>query len=159
MKALGRATIAEFGTLIKSIHRSICRPAPGACSTEFTFCSVCECTINSQCRTPYTEPRVRSISCPWRYYRPTISCEPGTAKVYLKKMKRKKKKKLDKTKHWGIKTVCLWIYSVSGIPRQNENKNKMVHMGIEPGSRDSQANALNVTPRHLHLMFASFYCI
>ena len=109
---------------------------------------------------PYTEPNVRSISCPWRY-KPTISCEPGTAKVYLKKMKRKKKKKLDKTKHWEIKTVFegLWIYSASGIYRQNENKNKMEHMGIEPGSRDSQANALTVTPRHPHLVFTSFYCI
>ena len=74
---------------------------------------------------------------------------------------KKKKKKLDKTKHWGIKTAFegLRIYSVSGIPRQNENKNKMVHMGIEPGTRDSQANALTVTPRHLHLVLTSFQCI
>ena len=139
VKVPGRATIAAFLDL-DQVYTQV-----------NSFCSVCECTIKSQCRTPYTEPTVRSIILP------TISCEPGTAKVYLKKIK-KKKKKLDKTKHWGIKTAFegLWIYSVSGIPRQNENKNKMVHMGIEPGTRDSQANALTVTPRHLHLVLTSF---
>ena len=59
VKAQGRATIAEFRTLIKSIHRSICRPA-----ALFPFCSVCECTIKSQCRTPCTEPKMRSIILP-----------------------------------------------------------------------------------------------
>ena len=52
----------------------------------------------------------------------------------------------------------LWIYSVSGIPRQNENKNKMVHMGIEPGSRDSQANALTVTSR-VFTVFRPSHCL
>ena len=60
-------------------------------------------------------------------------------------MKKKKKKKKNKTKHWGIKTVFegLWIYSVCGIPRQNENKNKMVHTGIEPETWDSQGERAN----------------
>ena len=87
-----------------------------------------------------------------------FSCEPGTAKVYLKKNEEEGE---EKTKHWGIKTVFegLWIYSVSGIPRQNENKNKMVHTEIEPETWDSQANALTVTPRHLRVKLFSFYCI
>ena len=102
MKAPGRATIAEFGTLIKSIHRSICT-RPAALNLHSAVCVNVRSIANAVLH--YTEPTVRSISCPWRYYRPTISCEPGTAKVYLKKMKRKKKKKLDKTKHWEIKTV------------------------------------------------------
>ena len=42
------------------------------------------------------------VYCPWRYYRPTISCEPGTVRPYQltpgkslsQKMKKKKKKTL-----------------------------------------------------------------
>ena len=80
----------------------------------------------------------------------------GLQKFISKKWRRRRRR--NKTKHWGIKTVFegLCIYSVSGIPRQNENKNKMVHMGIEPGTRDSQSNTLTVTPRHLHVKLISF---
>ena len=72
MEKFFQTKLQSFWTLIKSIHRSIH--------------SAVQCTIKSQCRTPYTEPTVRSIILP------TISCEPGTAKVYLKKMKKEEEK-------------------------------------------------------------------
>ena len=100
VKSPGRATIAEFWTLIKSIHRSICRPA--AC----TFCSVRECTIKSQCRTPCTEPTVHSIlPVIGPGDRPTISCEPGTVWPYQltpgKSLSQKMKKEREKKKNIG----------------------------------------------------------
>ena len=100
------------------------------------------------------------VYCPWRYYRPTF-CEPGTVWPYQLTMGKSLSQKNGKKKNWRIKTVFegQWIYSVSGIPRQNENKNKMVRTRIEPGSLDSQANALIVTPRYLHVYLISFHCI
>ena len=68
--------------------------------------------------------------------------------------KKKKKKKQDKT--FGNKNcVCEFTQSVEYLDKM-KTKNKMVLMGIEPGTRDSQANALTVTPRHLHVELVVF---
>ena len=109
-------------------------------------------TIKSQCRTPCTEPQC-VVYFPWRYYRPTISCEPGTVWPYqLTPGKSLSQKNEGKKKHWGIKTVFegLWIYSVRGIPRQNENNGTHENRTRDSNFTGERANRYTKTSTRIY---------